>query len=626
MHQLRTLLPFLKPYRRGIFIGLLFVILSNVFAIPGPDLLGRAIDTLRRPNGSLGTIWKYALLLVCLAMLSGLARFAMRQILNGISRHVETDVRNAFFDKLMALDATFYGNTRTGDLMSRAVNDVGTVRMAAGPAVMYLVSTAVMVPLAVGYMLHISPRLTVLALMPMTLIPWVMIHFGSRIHAQSESIQEHLGIISTLVQENLAGARIVRAYVQERAQQREFETLNEQYLEKNMHLARTQGVFNPLLTMLAGMGSLLVLWIGGTQALNGRISVGDFVAFGIYLSMLTWPMIALGWVINLFQRGAASMGRVNFVLQAEPTITSPAQPVALDEIRGDVEFRDVWFRYPEAERDVLRGISFHAPAGSTVAIVGPTGSGKSTIVSLLARGYDPQRGKILLDGVAIDELSLQQLRGAIGLVPQDSFVFSETIAENIGYGVADIDSSASASGSASSNTFSAKIPGDVDFEVPEIVERASRVARLDEAIESFPWGYQTRLGERGVNLSGGQRQRTTLARALARDPRILVLDDSLSAVDTQTETEILRGLRDVLTERTSFIISHRVTAVMNADLILVLDRGVIVESGTHGELIQRDGLYTSLLHRQLIEEDLESDTVTTGGLPTPRARSSFSSA
>jgi ATP-binding cassette, subfamily B, multidrug efflux pump len=623
MHQLRTLLPFLKPYRRGVFIGLFFVILSNVFAIPQPDLLGRAIDALRKPNGSLASIWKYALLLVGLAVLSGLARYAMREILNGISRRVETDVRNAFFDKLMALDATFYGTTRTGDLMSRAVNDVGTVRMAAGPAVMYLVSTAVMVPLAIGYMLHISPRLTVLALIPMTLIPWVMIHFGRRIHAQSESIQEHLGIISTLVQENLAGARIVRAYVQEREQQREFETLNEQYLEKNMHLARTQGVFNPLLTLLAGMGSLLVLWVGGTQALNGRISIGDFVAFGIYLSMLTWPMIALGWVINLFQRGAASMGRVNFVLQAQATITDAPRPVVLEDISGDVVFRDVWFRYPGSEHDVLKGISFRAHAGSTVAIVGPTGSGKSTIVALLARMYDPTRGKILLDGIPIDELSLRQLRGAIGLVPQDSFVFSETIAENIGYGVADFISSASASGSPS--TTNPRIPGDVDFEVPEIIERASRVARLDEAIESFPWGYNTRLGERGVNLSGGQRQRTTLARAIARDPRILVLDDSLSAVDTQTETEILRGLRDVLEQRTSFIISHRVTAVMNADLILVLDRGVIVESGTHPELIQRDGLYASLLHRQLIEEDLEADAVSGdgGGLHAANARSNF---
>ena len=437
--------------------------------------------------------------------------------------------------------------------------------MAAGPAVMYLVNTTAMTALGLAFMIQIDLRLTGAALVPMLLLPPVALGFGRIIHRRFERIQDHLGQLSTLVQENLSGVRIVRAYVQERQQEREFEKLNSAYLDRNMALARTSGLFHPLLMLLTGLGMVIVLWFGGRQVIAGHISVGDFVAFGFYLNMLTWPMISLGWVINLFQRGAASMGRMNAIFAIEPRVHSPERPVRLERVHGEVEFRNVSFRYPGTERCVLKDVSFHIPAGGTVALVGPTGSGKSTTIALLARLYDPDEGEILLDG----------------MVPQDAFVFSETIAENIALG----------------------LPPGEDHE--SAIREAAAIAQLDEAIAGFPAGFDTRLGERGVNLSGGQRQRMTLARAIARAPRILVLDDALSAVDTQTETRILEGLKRVMADRTAVIVSHRVTAVMAADIILVLDDGRIVEQGTHDELVAREGLYASLLRRQMLEDGLE---------------------
>jgi ATP-binding cassette subfamily B protein len=385
-----------------------------------------------------------------------------------------------------------------------------------------------------------------------------------------------------MVQENLTGVRIVRAYNQEDAQEEEFDALNREYLERNMALARTSAIFHPSLTVLTGFGLLAVLWFGGQQAMAGDISNGDFVAFIFYLAMLTWPMIALGWVINLFQRGAASMGRINRIMITRPTVTDPAQPQEIAPA-GDIEFRGVSFRYPGTERWVLRDVSFRIPAGETVALVGPTGSGKSTVIALLTRRYDATEGTVLIDGVPIDRIALDRLRAAIGVVPQDAFVFSDTIENNIALSVPD------------------------GAGRHERVRWASDVAQLTDTIADFPLGFETRLGERGVNLSGGQRQRATLARALARDPVILVLDDALSAVDTHTEKRILARLRDVMQKRTAVIVSHRVSAVMGADQILVLDGGVVAERGTHAQLLAADGVYARLLERQLLEEDLESE-------------------
>jgi ATP-binding cassette subfamily B protein len=468
--------------------------------------------------------------------------------------------------------------------MSRATNDTQAVRMAVGPGIMYLANTVVTTAFALAVMFSYSVRLTLVSLVPLVLLPPVFLLFGRAIHRRFERIQEHFGVLSTMVQENLSGARIVRAYNQETAQEHEFEALNVEYFERNMGLARLSAVFSPLLALIAGAGALLVLWVGGLEVMRGAMTIGDFVAFFFYLGLLSWPMMALGWVVNMFQRGAASMGRIARILDTPPTVLPPAEAVDPGMLQGAIEFRDVAFRYPGTSRDVLAGVSFRVEAGQTVALVGPTGSGKSTIIALLTRRYDATGGSILLDGVPIDGIPIPRLRASMGVVPQDAFVFSDSIANNIALGLAD------------------------GAEADGRVEEAARIARLHESILEFPNGYATRLGERGVNLSGGQRQRATLARALVRDPAILILDDALSAVDTQTESAILAGLHDVLRTRTSLIVSHRVSAVMNADQIFVLDEGRIIERGTHAELIAAGGLYTSLLQRQLLAEDLELDT------------------
>jgi ATP-binding cassette, subfamily B, multidrug efflux pump len=591
MNQLRAAVPYARPYRTGIALGLLLVVVSNGFGILMPFLVGAAIDDLGRPGITAAAIQRYAGLIVLTAILAGAARYGMRELLNGISRRIETDLRDDYFARLLRLDAAFYARHRTGDLMSRATNDIQAVRMAIGPGVMYLVNTLVVTAFALAFMARVSPRLTALALIPMVAMPPAVLLFGRLIHRRFEGIQDHLGRLTTLVQENLSGMRIVRAYRQEAAQEREFDELNRTYLDRNMGLAHITGIFHPLLTLMAGAGMVIVLWVGGRQVITGLITIGDFVAFGFYLAMLVWPMIALGWVINLFQRGSASMGRVAEVLRAVPRVSDPDRPAPPGTIRGELEFRDVSFRYPDTDRDVLRRISFRIPAGATAALVGPTGAGKSTVVALLARLYDPSGGEILLDGVPLPRLPLDSLRAALGIVPQEAFVFSESIRDNVAFALPD-----------------GAEPGAADS-----VDRAVTASRLDEAIALFPAGLDTRLGERGINLSGGQRQRATLARALMRDPRVLVLDDALSAVDTHTEAEILARLRAVFRERTTLIVSHRVTAVMDAELILVLDGGEIVERGTHPQLLERGGVYAALLRRQLLEDDLA------GGDPDPLA-------
>jgi ATP-binding cassette, subfamily B, multidrug efflux pump len=578
--ELRSVLPLVRRYSLGTAAGLFFIVASNGFGILVPDLIRRAIDSMTPGATDATPVTRYALLLLVAALLAGACRFAMRQLLNAISRRVESDLRDIFFAHLIRLDAAFFARERTGDIMSRATNDLQAVRQAIGPGVMYLVNTVVGTAAALFFMVRYSPRLTLIALVPLLLLPVVMKYFGRIIHAKAERIQEHLGTLSSVVQENLSGVRIVRAYGREAAQEAEFAALNDEYMERNMALARTSAVFHPLLSILTGLGLLAVLWFGGLQVMAGELTAGEFVAFIFYLAMLTWPMIALGWVINLFQRGSASMARINRILAVEPAIRDAADAVAA-RLRGAVEFRNVWFRYPGTERWVLRDVSFHINAGDTTAIVGPTGAGKSTIIALLTRRFDATKGEILLDGVPIERIRLSDLREALGVVPQDAFVFSDTIENNIGLGVDD---------GVRSNR----------------VQWAADVAQLRDTVESFPSGFKTRLGERGVNLSGGQRQRTTLARAIARDPAILVLDDALSAVDTHTEKEILARLRDILRKRTAIVVSHRVSAVMGADVILVVDEGRIVERGQHAALIERAGVYAALLRRQLLEEGLEA--------------------
>lgn len=595
MNELRTILPYFRPYRTGAVAGLALVVVTNLFAVAGPYLIKLSIDGLGDPDVTMGRISTYALLLVVAAFLGGAAKYGMRELLNGLSRRIECDLRNDYFAHLLRLDAGFYGRTRTGDLMARATNDTQAVRMATGPAIMYAVNTFVSFLLTLGLMVWISPRLTVYALAPMVVLPPVVFMFARVIHRRFEKIQEQFSTLSTMVQENLTGMRIVRAYVQEDSQAHQFDELNREYMDRNMDLVKVAGLFHPILALFSGAAMVIVLWVGGLEVIAGRITTGDYVAFGIYVAYLIWPLIALGWVVNLFQRGSASMGRLNKIFETEPAVRPPENPVPLAEPRGAVEFRNVSFRYPGTERLVLEDVSFSADPGQTVAVVGPTGSGKSTLVTLIPRIYDVTSGRVLVDGVDVRDLDSGELRSLIGMVPQDPFLFSATIEENIGLGIG-LD-------------LGAEEPGAEDEDPDEVVLEAARVAQLHMAIEGFPKGWGTLLGERGVNLSGGQKQRTTLARAVARDPRILVLDDALSAVDTHTEARILDDLAHVMEGRTSFIISHRVSAVMNADLILVLDGGRMVERGRHTELMALGGTYAQLLHRQMLEQDIESTTV-----------------
>lgn len=583
MKELRALLPYLRRYRASIAWGLLLVLVSNALTLAAPYYIKEGIDALARPDITRGVILRYAGLVLLTALLGGVARFGMRQILNSVSRRVEYDLRNDFFRHLLRLDASFYGSTQTGEIMSRATNDLSAVRQTAGPAYMYLIDTLVTGVLSLTLMVWIDPRLTLFALVPMLALAPVTIGFGQLIHRRFERIQEQFGTLSTFVQENLAGTRIVKAYGREADQTRRFRDLSRDYLRRNLGLARVSGVFYPLLTLLAGLSVLVALLVGARAVMSGRITVGDFVAFNLYLGRLSWPMIALGWVVNLFQRGAASMGRINQILNAEPAVRDPSDPIEPAAIRGELEFRNVSFRYPGTDRLVLRDVSLRVPAGSMLAVVGGTGAGKTTLVSLMVRLFDPTEGEVLLDGVPLRRIPLDRLRRAIGFVPQEPFLFSETIRENLALGV------------------DAEDPSREEARIRE----AARVAQLDATILELPAGYDTLLGERGVNLSGGQKQRATLARAVARDPELLILDDALSAVDTHTEAEILSGLREVLRQRTSVVVSHRVSAVMGADRIIVLEDGRVAESGTHAELLQRGGAYAALQHRQLLSDDLE---------------------
>lgn len=575
MKAFRTLLPYFRPYRRGLIAGLSLVVIGNVFTILGPWLIRQAVDSLSIEL-SRQVLLRYALLIVLVALLAGVARYGMRELLNGISRRIETDLRDDLFEHLLRLPAEFYDRWRTGDLMSRATNDVLAVRMVAGPAIMYMVNTLTISVFALALMIWISPTMTLFAMIPMAVLPVAVVWFGRRIHARFEQIQEQFSTISNFAQENLAGIRIVKAYVREQDQSERFAALNREYMDRNMALARVWGGFFPALTLLGGLGAVVVLWLGGRQIIDGRISVGDFIAFGFYLTLLMWPMIAVGWVTNLVQRGAASMGRIDALFAEPVVIKDDEHPVVLTEVRGDVEFDDVWFRYPGTERWVLEGVSFRIAAGQTVAIVGATASGKSTLVKLIPRLYDATRGAVRLDATDVKRIPLEQLRRSVAMVPQDPFLFSESLRRNL------------------------ELAGGTE------VDEAVEIAALTETLDDLPDGLETLLGERGVNLSGGQKQRATIARALVRDAPVLILDDSLSAVDTVTEERILRGLKGYMRGRTSVVVAHRVSAVAEADMILVLEDGRLVESGTHGELLSRGGTYARLLERQLLAEQIEA--------------------
>ena len=596
----RRLVAYMLRYRRGFASGLACTALSTVASLATPWVLKHAVDDLAQ--GVTGAkLRTYAALILGLALAGGLFRFLMRRIIVGVSRRLEYDLRNDFFAHLQRLSPAYYHAHRTGDLMSRATNDLNAVRMMAGPAVMYSASTIIIFAVALVLMLGLDARLTAIALVPLPFVSISVRYFGAMIHRRFEAIQAQLSDLSAVVQEALAGVRVVRAYRQEGAELERFAVANTEYVRRNLVLIRLQGVFYPSLGLFLGLGALLVLWLGSRDVIHHRLTVGEFVAFNAYMGMLTWPMIAFGWVTNMLQRGAASWKRMLEVMDTEPLVRDPAgaAPAAdRPDIRGAIEIRDLTFAYNGTP--VLRDVSLSVAAGETLAIVGPTGSGKSTLINLLPRLYEPPGGTVFIDGIDVRDIPLPVLRGAIGFVSQEPFLFSESLGANIGFGTPGRNTLPSRDGAL-----------DVRAEAEEGGDRrimaAAEIACLDKDVRDFQQGYDTLVGERGITLSGGQKQRTALARAVASDPRILILDDALSAVDTYTEEAILSRLRGVMRQRTSVLVSHRVSTVRDADQIVVLSGGRIVERGRHDELVALGGEYASLYRKQLLEEELEEE-------------------
>ena len=583
MNELKRLIPYVTRYPRPMVFGMAALVLTKAAAVLAPQVLRATVDDLT-VEVTREKLAFYAGLIVAIALTEGFFRFWMRRLLIGVSRHVEYDLRGDFLAHLQKMSPSFFQRWRTGDLMSRASNDITAVRMVLGPGIMYPAETVVVTIGSLAFMLAISWELTVVSLAVMPLVSILVKKFGAVIHKRFESIQEKMSDLSALAQENLAGARVVRAYAQEEHQNETFRSENEQYFEHNMGLVRIWGAFFPLLSSLIGFGTVVVLWWGGRMVVAGSVTLGEFVAFFAYLGMLTWPMIAFGWVVNIYQRGAASMKRLTTILDEEPELVTEMMDASEDaalDVKGRVEFRNVSFEYENngTGDPILSEIDLVIEPGQTVAFVGRTGAGKSTLTRLVPRLYDVSEGAVLVDGRDVRGLPLQTLRSAVGFVPQESFLFSESIRDNIAFGNVEADD--------------------------EAVEATARLAGLDSDISEFAKGYKTMVGERGITLSGGQRQRTTIARALLVEPPILILDDVLSSVDTETEEKILSQLIGVMKGRTTLLVSHRISTVKNADIICVLDHGRIAERGSHDQLLAHDGLYASLYRKQLLEEELE---------------------
>jgi ATP-binding cassette subfamily B protein len=620
--HLLGLVPYLGRYRGAIVLGMLTLVVASLTQNVIPLATGVITDILAGSSqpfqsGSHGALlsnsWLsrvipfyaphsghalaiYSSLLVLLVLVRGVFSFLTRWVLIGISRDIEFDLRNDLLDHLLLMEPEFYVRNRTGELMSRATNDLNNVRMVLGPGIMYTGQTLVTMVIAIFVMAQLSPSLTLWVLVPVPVVAVAVRHFGKVIHDLYEKIQASLATLSARAQENLAGVRVVRAYAQEEAEIRGFDEPNREYVARNIKLIRTWSMFMPSLQALIGTSFLIVLWQGGHLLLLKQISLGALIAFYTYLGILVWPMIALGWVTNIFQRGAASMGRLNYILAAQPQIDDRTASVPSEKkIDGEVEFRNLTFAYPttlsgngvngsgkangSGNGVVLQDINLRIPAGSTVAIVGPTGSGKTTLAALVARLWEAPEGSVLIDGKPIREWPLQTLRRAIGYVPQDTYLFSETVGGNIAFGLPEYN--------------------------PTEVQEAAEIASLDGDVQGFTSKYETMVGERGITLSGGQKQRTAIARAIVRDPRILILDDSLSSVDTQTEERILSRLRGIMRGRTTILIAHRTSTVRDADQIVVLREGRIIERGTHGQLLAHHGYYADLYEKQLLEEELE---------------------
>jgi ATP-binding cassette subfamily B multidrug efflux pump len=579
LERLKPLLPYLRRYWKSFAWGGVAVVLYNTIKILIPLVIGHAIDDMQY-GLTQAKILHHGLLLLVIAVFSAIFLYATRQIIIGASREIEFDLRNDLFANLERQSPEFYHTHRTGDIMARTTNDLNAVRQLLGPAIMYSANTIVFTAAALPFMYRISPKLTLWAFVPLPIASILVQYFGARIHRRFERIQAMFSDISAKAQENFSGARLIRAFAQEDAEIASFETANREYIRRSLHLVRLMAMLWPTLEFVLGLSLMITLLVGGHEVVAHRISVGQFTSFSVYMVQLTWPMIAVGWVVNLFQRGTASVVRIDELLKQKPSIAD--EPNAQNiRVAGDIEFRNLSFSYPGGP-PVLQNINLHIPAGSSLAIVGPTGSGKSTLVGLIPRLHDAPAGEVLIDGQPIRNFTLAELRRSIGFIPQETFLFSDTIRQNIAFGTPDAS--------------------------PQQIEDAATTAHIATEILEFPRGFDTLVGERGVTLSGGQKQRTAIARAVIRDPRILILDDALASVDTYTEERILGGLRQEMSSRTTVFISHRISTARNADKIAVLVAGRIAELGTHEELLTRNGYYTSLFDKQRLEEELSVAT------------------
>jgi ATP-binding cassette subfamily B protein len=579
MKSLLRLKPYFLRHKRKLIFGFICIFLSNVFGVVSPLLVRKAIDSLMADVTAL-KLFEYASLVVGFSVLSGLFLFLTRQTVIVNSREIEYDLRNDLFAHMQKLSLRYFQNTPTGDLMAHLTNDIGAVRSFLGPAVMYSVDTTVSFLMIVGIMLSINPLLTLYALIPTPFLSFLVYRLGKVVHDRYKRIQEHYSVLTTRAQETISGIRVIKAYAREAFEIDTFKKLSWEYLQKTMRLVKIESGFWPLMMLIIGISGVIVLWVGGRSYIHGTMTLGSVVAFIFYLGMLTWPLIAFGWVINIIQRASASMDRLNRIFDTEPQIKDSSDTnYTVEQIEGEIEFRGVAFRYGDQNPSVLKNVNLKIDKGMTLAVVGYTGSGKSTLVNLIPRLYDVTSGELLIDGTNIKNIPLQVLRSNIGYVTQETFLFSDSIKENIGFGV--------------------------DDPLMEEIEEAAIVSQIHGDVMEFPKQFDTVIGERGITLSGGQKQRTSIARALLRKPKILILDDSLSAVDTYTEERILQRLKKVMAERTSIIISHRISAVKDADLIVVLDDGEIAERGTHDELVAIGGIYADLHYKQLLEEELE---------------------
>ena len=584
MKSLLRLRPYLAKYKRTLLWGICTVVMSNIFLVATPLFLGNAVDTIKRgiESGSMhhSDLVMYAALIVGFSCVSGFMTYLTRQTIIVVSRRIEYDLRNDFLGHIQKLPLSYFQNTPTGDLMAHATNDISAVRNALGPGIMYPSDTFMTFSMALSLMFVKDWSLTMMALIPLPLVSYAVYKLGQIIHAKFNERQAQYSLLTTRAQENLSGIRVVKAYVREEYEAGLFEKMSWDYLKKNLVLAKAQSVMWPLMYMLVGFSLIITVYFGGRQVIDGIITIGTLTAFFTYLSMLIWPMIAFGWVTNIIQQGAASMERLGKIFDTVPEIRdSPSTNTLVNHLEGEIEFRNVSFSHRGAAKPTLQHIDLKIPKGTTLAVVGYTGSGKSTFVNLIPRLYDTTEGELLIDGVNVKQIPLEVLRSNVGYVPQETFLFSESISENISYGV--------------------------DGTSSEFIHEAAEISQIAKDVAEFPHRFDTMLGERGIPLSGGQKQRTSIARAVMRKPKILILDDALSSVDTYTEEAILTHLRGVMKERTSIIISHRISTVKDADMIIVLNGGMIVEKGTHEELVEQNGIYAGLHFKQLLERELE---------------------